>query len=651
MNAEYFKTVISTKRPDGARGEISYARHRQGVRSLTPPIVAGLEMTIVFVFFILHSVFFMQPALAQRLCATDADCAGIEGLLCVSGRCNLPPPIWNVSGTGLVTTGQNARLFLTGTGIDNSAQVGNLQIGMGNQINNINNNDLFPRELAINWSPANRTRLGRGFTVYDGNVTPWFRVDADGIVSVARGLNVGTVSRNAADGELMVGGNITLDTLGATVDGLNLDNALTSVVPLTGGGITITAPNTRTRVISLLQTCANDQILKWNDATSIWACAADATGAGGSGGTLTGTGAAGQLAFWTGASALGTDSGLVWNVTANRLGIGIAAPTSSLDVLGDVRFSGTLQAGSVPWSRLVLPEISQCDGPNEYVRAITANGVTCGIPATGGGGGLGLSGGVADKVAFWTGASSLGQNANLHFDPVSGRMGIGTAAPNERLEVRDDSANAARLRITDTVQNPELQLQYGAGADNHWAIYYNRDGDALQFWRDNDLLTLTSAGDLIVEQGNLSVGGCLGPVVVGATTGTVNGNLNGATAPNDGYRGVDGLCNTGEFIGSHQCTTNEVLTSIHCGAIWTDGAKMTLRGAIPAGAQEYVWISNGAPSLPTPTNDCYGWTQTGSFNIGGQPVQSQGIAWNFSVTGGGGYARPCNERNRVLCCL
>ena len=163
-----------------------------------------------------------------------------------------------------------------------------------------------------------------------------------------------------------------------------------------------------------------------------------------------------------------------------------------------------------------------------------------------------------------------------------------------------------------------------AGADNIWI------GD------NNDTVQVQGA---IAVGGAITAGGCLGPVVVGATAAP---GVNGAQ---DGYRGIDGLC-SGAFSGSHQCTTNEVLTSIHCGAIWTDGTKTVLRPAVQAIAGAFTWISNGAPSLPTPTNDCYGWTQTGV--IGGQ--QSQGIAWTFDVRGGGGYARPCNEQNRIVCC-
>ena len=53
-----------------------------------------------------------------------------------------------------------------------------------------------------------------------------------------------------------------------------------------------------------------------------------------------------QLQNAAGTSILNVDT------TNSRIGIATTSPAYTLDVLGDVRFSGTLQGGSVPWSRL-----------------------------------------------------------------------------------------------------------------------------------------------------------------------------------------------------------------------------------------------------------------------------------------------------------
>lgn len=506
-----------------------------------------------FVFFILYFSFFIlaPAAYAQRVCTmeNEAETCGALGaqFRCVSNRCNLPPPIWNVAGTGLQTVGQAGSFYVRQSGV-----VGDrLGIGTATPSEKLELRDdtsgvarLRITETGDGQNPEIQLKYGTG----DSDHWALYVDRASGDLRIWRGENRLQLQ---ADGTLRLPtGNIELGRADATVDGLNLDSALTGVAPLSGGGITVTAPNNRMRVISLLQTCTNDQILKWNDTTSTWACAADAVGAGGAGGTLTGTGVAGQLAFWSGASSLGT-------------------------------------TGTVPWSRIAFPETLQCAIPDQYVRAIGADGVTCGMPVAGGGGG----GGGEPLYTTWynNGSPTITGSA-----VINGALTVGT-------DIRVNSI-----------------LSRTSGADTIWM------GDS---------------NDTVYVNGAISSGGCFGATVVGATAAP---GVNGAQG---GYRGIDGLCNTA-FPGSHQCATSEVLGSIHCGAIWTDATKAVLRPTIAPLIGVNAWIANGAPSLPTPTNDCYGWTQTGV--IGGQ--QSQGIIWSFSVQGGGGYARPCNEQNRVLCC-
>ena len=59
----------------------------------------------------------------------------------------------------------------------------------------------------------------------------------------------------------------------------------------------------------------------------------------GGSGSITGSGAAGQVAFWSGASAVSGDNTLFWDNTNKRLGLGTATPGVRLDVHG----TGVLQ--------------------------------------------------------------------------------------------------------------------------------------------------------------------------------------------------------------------------------------------------------------------------------------------------------------------
>lgn len=377
--------------------------------------------------------------------------------------------------------------------------------------------------------------------------------------------------------------------------------------------------------INILGALAVQQICLNNNCINSWP-----TGGGGGGGGVTDHGALTGLTD--------NDHPQYYLQTGDTRDLSVGR---DLTVGRNLSIGGILSAGTVPWARLSGFPAACLAG--EFVRAVGGT-LTCATPPTSSGG---LSGGIANKIAFWTGANTLGQNTNLHFDTGTSRMGIGTVAPAERLEIRDDEGDnpaiggeqgVARLRITDVTnadrQNPGLQIQYGAGDNDHWEMYYDRATTSLRFWQGENRLILTN-------NGNLTVSGCFGPVVRGMTSSAFNGNLGSAT--NNGYKEADALCGSVES-GSHQCSTGEVLNSIHCGWIWTDGAKTNLKPFIPSSV--FAWIANGAPSLPTPTNDCYGWTRTDV--IDGQ--QSQGIAWWFDTKGGGGYARSCNESNRILCC-
>jgi|GEM_PF-5805519 len=121
--------------------------------------------------------------------------------------------------------------------------------------------------------------------------------------------------------------------------------------------------------------------------------------------------------------------------------------------------------------------------------------------------------------------------------------------------------------------------------------------------------------------GGGTTGGCFGSVLRGkslASTGDVGG-----------YVAANGKCASGQ----HVCTTTEVLNSINCGAFASAG--------VADGTD--MWIANLAPSLPTPTNDCIGWT-TGSSDW-------RGIKWRLNTaTGGAAYAERCSTSLPFACC-
>jgi len=168
------------------------------IKSLSVGVLSALVLTI-------GGAFVVQRVAAQVTCTSNAQCSG--GLVCVSSGdrnyCNLPPPIWDARVSG---QSQNAQLFLQGTSTTNSARLGDLQIGLGNQINNLGSG-AASREIGLQYQSGNQ-----GFTVYNGGTEPRLRVDGAGNVSIAQGLNVGTAT-GAASGEIRASGRVTAGSI------------------------------------------------------------------------------------------------------------------------------------------------------------------------------------------------------------------------------------------------------------------------------------------------------------------------------------------------------------------------------------------------------------------------------------------------------
>ncbi len=95
-------------------------------------------------------------------------------------------------------------------------------------------------------------------------------------------------------------------------------------------------------------------------------------------------------------------------------------------------------------------------------------------------------------------------------------MGINTDRPSQMLEILGvgsvSSASAsnkiedatdgitARVRITDTIHNPELQLQYGTTSNDHWGIYADSSNSSLNIWGyDKDILKISKDKGIKVD--------------------------------------------------------------------------------------------------------------------------------------------------------
>jgi len=214
-------------------------------------------------------------------------------------------------------------------------------------------------------------------------------------------------------------------------------------------------------------------------------------------GVSTDTNAIGYLGYSPGivrigVVGIGTTAG---GYFSNPSGTSASLATSSygLDVTGDVRWTGTLQGGSVPWARLTsFP--SACPA-GQFVTAVNSS-LTCSAPPGD------ISGfGTATQVAFFTGAKTISSDSNLYWDNTNKRLGIGTTNPAEKLHV------AGNIRLGDFGKIYPLEPWAGGGGmkfdtTGQWGAVYRF------VYRPNGVETtaVEIKDDQLYVKGNVGIG-------------------------------------------------------------------------------------------------------------------------------------------------
>jgi len=99
--------------------------------------------------------------------------------------------------------------------------------------------------------------------------------------------------------------------------------------------------------------------------------------------------------------------------------------------------------------------------------------------------------------------------SNIYYD--AGVVGIGTDSPGTTLEVQDNvNGSQAIIRVTDTNDNPEMQLQYGIAADDYWSMYVKTESsggdDSFRILGGSvDQMVISQVGD-VTFSGSVQVG-------------------------------------------------------------------------------------------------------------------------------------------------
>jgi hypothetical protein len=204
---------------------------------------------------------------------------------------------------------------------------------------------------------------------------------ADGAVTSLKIANGAVTAAKLADGAVLtskIGDNQVTDPKIASVSWSKLIG-----VPSASGDVSGTYPNLTVtglqgRAVSSVSPSVG-QVLKWNG--SSWAPATDETGGGG---------------FW---SASGSH---IYNTNSGNVGIGTSNPVYRLDIVGDVRWSGSLQGGSVPWARIT--------GAPDFLTSVSVSPRLTGSGTPGSPLDLASQGASVGQVLKWNGSAWVPQN-------------------------------------------------------------------------------------------------------------------------------------------------------------------------------------------------------------------------------------------------
>jgi len=273
--------------------------------------------------------------------------------------------------------------------------------------------------------------------------------------------------------------------------------------------------------------------------------------------------------------------------TAGKIQINNAANSQSIGIQ-----TPTLASSYV----LTLPTT---DGSATEVLSTDGNGVLSWVANAGGGSGV-TGTGVAGRATFWTGASTVSSDASFLWDSTNDRLGIGTVAPLQAIDVT------------------------GAGK------YYGLNGKAFA--------STTSTTSDPMQIGDISGVGF--PLQLLDNTGTsvlhvTGGNVGiGTTSPSQKLYVNGNLLVIGAFLDSNSQTgtSGQVLSSTATGTDWIPNLTLTTTGT--PGTAATLNTTTRILNIPTPSGG--GGSGMTSFNLAGNTGTQQTISDSdtLSVLGG-----------------
>jgi hypothetical protein len=241
-------------------------------------------------------------------------------------------------------------------------------------------------------------------------------------------------------------------------------------------------------------------------------------------GGVSGSGAAGQISYWSGATAQAGNNNLFWDAATNRLGVNINTPTTALHVVGNGFINGRLGVGTSTLTSHGLHVGANISGAAISFGVLQSGTVQTDVST--------LALGFENQVNI---ASGFAANAYHHFRAVQNTFGVGATL-----------AFQAGFFVTSTL----------TGATNNYGFYGNMPSGAGS-WN----LFMAGAGNNYMA-GNLLLGNSSDTTEKLQVTGTAK--ITGATSIG-GALSVTGAISAGsgpsEFAGSIRVTNATVPTT------------------------------------------------------------------------------------------
>ena len=228
---------------------------------------------------------------------------------------------------------------------------------------------------------------------------------------------------------------------------------------------------------------------------------------------VTGTGASGQVAYFTGTTAITSEANLFWDATNDRLGVGTATPLSKLHVVNN---------GGVPSTNLISSFANEGANLEINITSAATGSAFIDLLARSGGGGN------VSSAGFTFSTRNAGTIAEQMRITSAGNVGIGTNAPafanGSGLEI--ERAGISTLRIQNTTGSNSFELYVDSAANG--ITFYGANSSSFIFspaaterWRITTTGIFQSNGAQTIQSstGNL-------------TLATAGGNGNIVLSPN-----------------------------------------------------------------------------------------------------------------------